>query len=436
MVSEKQKKLRLLTLFAGYGTDNFALKALGIDYELIGYSDINKYANQCFKQNHCPDDVEDKLRLGDVTKVDEKTLPDFDLLTGGFPCQSFSSAGKGLGINDTRGTLFHDIIRIAEYKKPKFIFLENVKGLTTIKHQDTYETIMSELERIGYVVYNRVLNTKDFGIPQSRDRIWFVCFRMDVWKENNNFQWPEKEKLKLFLKNILEDDIDPKYYLSTKAIKGILKSNYSERQPQTNNVCGTLKCGGDVKCIYVADFRNDEGLRIRKNGLSPCLSASKNSETEPSRMPPFIVASRSFPRNCSNEEERKQQLEPRHDGTTNTISTVQKDNYVLQIKNATNKGFLEAKPGDGINLEQPDSLTRRGRVQNQISPTLQTGDQRGVITDDLTIRKLTPRECFRLQGFIDDEINLKDLSNTQQYKLAGNGQSVNVVTKIFEQMFR
>jgi DNA (cytosine-5)-methyltransferase 1 len=194
--------MKILELFSGYGTASFALKRLGIPYELVGYSDIDKYANQCFKQNHCPWDVDDKLRLGDVTKINPFELEDFDLLTGGFPCQAFSAAGKGQGELDPRGTLFNEIIRIAEVKKPKYMLLENVKGFTFKKFKDTFNKVLSELDRIGYTMYWKVLNSKDFGIPQNRERVWFVCFRKDL---EHSFSFPKQRELYKEFKDLLLD---------------------------------------------------------------------------------------------------------------------------------------------------------------------------------------------------------------------------------------
>ena len=183
--------MKILELFSGYGTASFALKQLGIDYECVGYSDIDKYANQCFKQNH------GGCELGDATKIDPKYLDDFDLLTGGFPCQAFSVAGKMLGELDIRGTLFNEIIRIAEVKKPRYMLLENVKGLLSKRHEPTFKKILNELDRIGYSVHWKVINTRDYGIPQNRQRVFFVCFRdskdLESWPG-----FPEKENLNIF----------------------------------------------------------------------------------------------------------------------------------------------------------------------------------------------------------------------------------------------
>lgn len=386
-------------MFAGYGGASFALKKAGIPFECVGYSEIDKYAIQCYQQNHKVNGFITH-NFGDATKIHPDNLPDFDLLTGGFPCQAFSNAGKGLGEMDTRGTLFNEIIRIAEVKQPKYMLLENVKGLTTKKHKDTFNKICDELTRIGYMLHIKILNSKDYGIPQNRERVWFVCVRKRI-----DFQWVEKEELKIFLKDILEPEVDEKYYLKPEQIdRLIVNSNHSNSRVY-----------GD-------------------NGISPTLNTMQGGHRQP-----FIAASRG--RNPSNPSDRTtgsptiQRLEPKFDGTSNTITSVQKDNYVC-IKNATSKGYQEAYEGDGVNLEHPNSETRRGRVQPQSIGTLQTNDQRGVITENMSIRKLTPTECFRLMGFLDDEINLDGISNSQRYKLAGNGWDINIVSKIFKNMLK
>lgn len=164
-------KIKVFEGFAGYGGASFGLKRSGLNYEVVAYSEIEKYSSALFEANH-----PNIPNFGDITQIDATTLPDFDMFTGGFPCQPFSTAGLGKGELDIRGTLFYDIIRICEYKKPKYIFLENVKGLTTKRHAETFAKIKSELKRIGYgdLAY-AVLNTKDYGIPQNRERLWMFA---------------------------------------------------------------------------------------------------------------------------------------------------------------------------------------------------------------------------------------------------------------------
>ncbi len=180
--------LKLFEMFSGYGGASFALKKLNKPFECIGYSEIDKYAIECYGNNHSvskPLVFIPVVNRGSCVDINPEELPDFGLLTAGFPCQSFSIAGKGLGELDARGTLFWDIIRIAEVKKPKYMLLENVKGLTNKKHKNTFDKILSELDRIGYDVFWKVCNTKLHGIPQNRDRIFFVCFRKGLSQQNN-----------------------------------------------------------------------------------------------------------------------------------------------------------------------------------------------------------------------------------------------------------
>lgn len=155
-----KQKLKVFEMFAGYGGASFGLKMAGIEHEVVGFSEIDKFADQCWKQNHG-----NVKNWGDCTKIDPHELPDFDLLTGGFPCQAFSVAGKGQGVNDEkgRGLLFNDIIRIAEVKKPKYMLLENVKGLVSKTHKDFFEFTKSELRRLGYSFDVRVYKSSDYG---------------------------------------------------------------------------------------------------------------------------------------------------------------------------------------------------------------------------------------------------------------------------------
>ena len=428
-----KEKTTIFEAFSGYGTASFALNRLRIVRELVGYSDIDKYANQCFKQNHCPWDTDDKLQLGDATKIDPNKLKDFNLLTGGFPCQAFSIAGKGLGELDTRGTLFNEIIRIAEVKKPRYMMLENVKGLMSKTHKPTFDKIISELYRIGYFVKWKVLNTKDYGIPQNRERVFFTCFR--DWNDFCRFEFPLKEELKIFLKDILEDEVDEKYYLKQHTVDRLLNNGQGFRSKINPEVGSCLFAsmhkvsrGMDmVQEPFMIDNRYQGEPRIYEE-VSPTLTSHGNSK---GGIPiPFIAASRG--RNIENPSDRttgnltEQRLESKIDGTSNTISTVQKDNYVCEAKL--------------MQLNNPKHSTNRIYSPNGIGRCLRgsaggLGAKTGAyLMPDMRIRKLTPKECFRLQGFLDDEINLEGLSDTQRYKLAGNGQTVTVVEKILKNM--
>jgi len=176
-------QLKLFEMFSGYGGASFGLKKANIPFKCVGYSEVDKYAIQCYEQNHRNYLDGYGRNFGDCTKINPEELPDFDLLTGGFLCQSFSLAGKREGFNDTRGTLFREIIRIAEVKKPKFMLLENVEGLVNHDEGVTFRIIRNEIKRIGYDICYKILNSKNYGIPQSRSRIWLVC-KLGGWDVN------------------------------------------------------------------------------------------------------------------------------------------------------------------------------------------------------------------------------------------------------------
>ena len=175
---KKHKKVRVFEGFAGYGGATYGLKRAGINFEVVGYSEFDKFASALYDANHKDKNGNPIKNWGDITKINPEELPDFDLFTGGFPCQPFSSVGLQHGEKDRygRGTLLYDIIRICEYKKPKYILLENVKGLATKKFENTFNTLKQALKEIGYgdLKYT-ILNTKDYGIPQNRERLWIFA---------------------------------------------------------------------------------------------------------------------------------------------------------------------------------------------------------------------------------------------------------------------
>lgn len=230
-MAKKNKAIRVFEGFAGYGGASFGLKKAGIPHEIIGYSEIDKDAIELYEYN-----FPDVQNFGDITSIDENKLPDFDLFTGGFPCQPFSTVGKMLGELDTRGTLFNDIIRICEKKKPQYVLLENVKGLKGGKHKNTLEKIISELERIGYerpqVV---VLNSKDYGIPQNRERLWIFGYYGGM-PESFSLE-PPKVELKYRLKDFLDKNPDEELYRTQAQIDRIHEIRHSEPFDVTEPLC-------------------------------------------------------------------------------------------------------------------------------------------------------------------------------------------------------
>jgi DNA (cytosine-5)-methyltransferase 1 len=210
-IIKENSEMRLFEAFAGYGGASFSLHRANIEHHTIGFSEFDKFAIDLYKKN-----FPDVPGFGDITLIDPNDIPDFDMFTGGFPCQPFSQVGLGLGEQDTRGTLFHDIIRICEVKKPKHILLENVKGLKTNRHGDTFRTIVKKLTDIGYDVVAEVLNSKDYGIPQNRERLWIYGYRGQLPLTFSII--PQREQLVFKFKDLLDKIPDPNLFLTQEQI--------------------------------------------------------------------------------------------------------------------------------------------------------------------------------------------------------------------------
>lgn len=213
--------MKLLSLFSGIGAFEKALDRLNINYELVNYCEIDKYASKAYAMMH---DCDESLNLGDITKIDTTALPnDIDLITYGFPCQDISLAGKQKGFEEdgerTRSGLFFEALRIIEDTKPRIAIAENVKNLTSKKFQKEFDIVLTSLEQVGYNNYYQVLNAKDYGIPQNRERVFIVSIRKDI--DNGMFKFPEGFELEFRLKDMLEDGVDEKYYISDKMIEYI-----------------------------------------------------------------------------------------------------------------------------------------------------------------------------------------------------------------------
>lgn len=205
------KKLRVFEAFAGYGWASFWLKKSGVDFEVIGYSEIDKFASGIFELNH-----PDIKNHGDITNIDPNDIPDFDLFTWWFPCQPFSSAWHGKWELDIRWTLFYDIIRICKVKKPQHILLENVKGITTKRHKETFAKIQDELKKIGYSIEWKVLNTKDYWIPQNRERVWIYWY-LGEFPEDFSIE-PEKNEPESHFSEFLDKQPPENIFLNDKQI--------------------------------------------------------------------------------------------------------------------------------------------------------------------------------------------------------------------------
>lgn len=284
--------MKVLSLFTGIGAFEKALKNIGIDYELIGFSEIDKYAIKSYCAIH---DVTEDKNLGDITKIDITKLPkDIDLITHGSPCQDFSVAGKQAGGDlgtGTRSSLMWNTINIVTYCKPKYVIWENVKNLLSKKHRHNFDNYLSIMESLGYNNYYDVLNAKDYGIPQNRERVYTVSIRKDI--DNGKFLFPEKEILKLRLKDMLEDKVDEKYYLDNAKISKIKNSSFiqEKRRIQEKEYCDAILARDwkDPKCIQVGNLEGGKWDRINESckrvyseeGISPTISSCQGGGTEP-----------------------------------------------------------------------------------------------------------------------------------------------------------
>ena len=219
---KKQEKIRVFEGFAGYGGATFGLQRAGIDFEVVGYSEFDKFAAQLYDANHKDSNGQPIKNWWDITQVNPEDLPDFDLFTGGFPCQPFSQVGMQQGENDRygRGTLMYDIIRICAVKKPKYILLENVKGLATKKFEGTFNALKSALKEMGYGdLKYAILNTKDYGVPQNRERLWMFA-RLGGLPDDFSMVPPTIDN-GLRLPDFVDKEPDKSLYLSQEQIQRI-----------------------------------------------------------------------------------------------------------------------------------------------------------------------------------------------------------------------
>jgi len=334
--------LKILSLFTGIGAFEKALKRLKIDYELVGFSEIDKYAIKSYCAIH---NVTEDKNLGDVSKIDVDKIPNFDLLTWGFPCQDISIAGKMQGIKEgeTRSGLYYDGYKILKAKLPKYSIIENVKNLTSKRFKEQFEAILSDIEKLGYNNYWQVLNAKDYGIPQNRERVFIISIRKDI--DKHSFKFPEKQILELRLKDLLEEKVDEKFYLTEQGIGRLIKRNNKLLKDCNNpNICSCIVAGyhkmSGNQNQYIANkveriagmydtekAKHQAGSIYNPSGLSPTLTTMNNGG--------------------------------------------EKQPYIL-VREGTKRGYTEAMEGDSINYSYPNSITKRGRVGKKVSQTILT----------------------------------------------------------------
>ena len=417
--------MKFLDLFAGIGGFRLGMESAG--HECIGFCEIDKYARASYKAIH---NTEGEIELHDITTVTDEEIRNIghvDVICGGFPCQSFSIAGSRRGFEDTRGTLFFEIARFADILKPKYLFLENVKGLLNHDKGNTFKTILRALDGLGYDVEWQVLNSKNFSVPQNRERV-FIIGHLREGRTRRVFP--------IIRENAKSDNQQSKIEIvgNTKNPNGTSQGTGSIVY-DSNGLVGTL-CARDYKepkqiaiPVLTPDRANkrQNGRRFKTDGepMFTLTAQDRHGVVVGNEIKKFGTIQPNF---------NQSGVVYETDGISPTIRAYQGGGLEpkIRVKEATKQGYAEAEVGDSVNLSHPNSKTRRGRVGKQIANTLLTGDSQGVVEPDFRIRKLTPRECWRLQGFPDwafdkaQEVN----SNSQLYKQAGNSVTVNVIEVI------
>lgn len=262
----KEEKLKVLSLFSGIGAFEKALTNLSIDYELVGFSEIDKWAIKSYCAIHS---VGEDLNLGDVSKIKNEDMPSADLVTYGFPCQDISVAGLQKGIKEgTRSGLLYEAERVIKTIKPRYAIAENVKNLVGKKHKKDFEELLERLDEYGYNNYWKVLNTKDFGIPQNRERVFIVSIRKDI--DNGIFEFPKSIELEIRLKDMLNDEVEKKYFLDKYVEKFKLgNNNFKENQI---NVAGSIEQKGWYRLMKVV---------LDTKGICTTLNTSQGGNIEP-----------------------------------------------------------------------------------------------------------------------------------------------------------
>ena len=411
-----KKPIRLIELFGGIGSQAKALENLQANFIHYRLCEFDKYAVQSYNAVHGTN-----FATSDITKItaDDLGIVDTDkyeyIMTYSFPCQDLSIAGKQAGMekgSGTRSGLLWEVERLLEEceELPQILLMENVPQVLN----GDFGGWLEFLESKGYHNYYKCLNAKNYGIPQNRDR----CFMVSVLG-NYYYDFPKEIPLKLRLKEMLEKEVDEKYFISEK-----LLTYFCDMKNRNGYIRGLRFNPHDKdKSKYAWTITTNAGNRPTDNFVIE---------------PPVVGAFRG--RKDSENDAYKQKLEINEEGVSNTLTSVQKDNVVL-VPQATKKGYAVAHVGDGIYTNRAQS--KRGVVQKNAIPTLKTSPHDlAVVGDDpeemISIRRLTPRECWRLMGWKDKDIDRAfstGVSDTQLYKQAGNSIVVNVLEEIFKKLF-
>ena len=393
------EKIKVFEAFAGIGTQRMALRNLGIEHEVVGISEIDKYAIQSYQAIHG-----ETMNFGDISKINPNNLPDFDLFTYSFPCQDLSVAGKQQGIvkGQTRSGLLYECEKIIETKRPKYLLLENVKNLVGKSFRTQFEEWLAYLESLGYTNYWQVLNAKHYGVPQNRERVFVVS----ILGEHQPYEFPQPIPLTRSIKDILEPEVEDKYYIN-KPFKLVGKGHQAEFLNMNFEQTARIYSEDHVMRTLSARDRGQNNILVR-------------AQVE----------------GLNNQNGRVYDL----NGICATLDTMQGGHRQPKV--------LEPQLELVAMLEGKFEQGNRVYSEQGISPTVMAGARKTctggyngpkVLTEkDFRVRKLMPIECWRLMGISDEDFyKTKEtgMSNTQLYKQAGNAIVVPVLEMIFKNLF-
>lgn len=394
------KMIKVIELFAGVGSQTTALNNIGVKHEVVGISEIDKFALKSYNAIHG-----DTPNFGDISKV--FSLPKADLWTYSFPCQDISIAGKRKGLEKgTRSNLLYQVKRLLDIsERPKYLLLENVKELVGKKFKASFDNWLETLSAMGYTNYWKVLNAKDYEIPQNRERVFCVS----ILGEHEPFEFPEEKELKIRLKDILEDEVDEKFYLSNKQINNFIKNGNGNCNPSGKGMNGNVNCK-DISNTLTTN--KGEGQKI----LVPTLDFVGGFGTN------RIKDGKSLSRNFR---------EGNRVYSSNGLSCCIKANGG-NLGGAS--GLYQVEPKI---IQKARGYNKGGAHKISPSITASSWQENNFLSYKFRIRRLTPKECWRLMGFRDEAFYKAEAvcSNSQLYKQAGNSIVVKVLESIFKNMF-
>jgi DNA (cytosine-5)-methyltransferase 1 len=435
---------KYISLFSGIGGFDLALNRLG--GECVLAAEWDKYANKAYGILYGTEHL-----TTDVTKIDEPQVPDHDVMVFGMPCQAFSVAGKRLGFEDMRGTLYFEALRIAREKKPKVLWMENVKGLVGHDSGRTLEVMAQSMCDIGYTIDFEVLNSKYFGVPQNRERIFMIGIRDDLietseWSTGKrtdvvakgkrrianldgvktfNFDWPSQSEVTVRLRDILEDNVDERFYLSEdKTAKLVAQLNRNHEEIDL-----LREWFNSIEPVMLGhiDLKGHDAIKrvYDPSGVSPTLTTMGGGHREPK-----IAEVKSLGNTNPSGNGMNGQVYDIDAGLAPTLTTNKGEGTKIAGRETDCMCGGTGKVTEYQNWDGSERLS-------PIEINCYECDGGKELTQTYRIRKLTPLECFRLQGFPDSfhaKLTAANVSNSQLYKMAGNAVTVNVIEAIGERL--